>query len=104
MSGAALTWTIVAMAAVTFATRAWGLFVPAARLRGFGRRFLDFVPVAVFAGLAATGLPGDGALDTAWRLVSAAVTVVWVARTRTLAPGLLAGMTLYLIGRWLIGS
>ena len=94
-----LTWTIVAMAAVTYGARAWGLWLPATRPRGFARRFLDRVPVAVFAGLAATGLPGAGPLDGAWRLAAATVTVLVVARTRALAPGLLAGLALYLAAR-----
>jgi branched-subunit amino acid transport protein len=94
-----LSWTIAAMAAVTYGARAWGLWLPATRPRGFARRFLDGVPVAVFAGLAASGLPGAGPLDGAWRLAAATVTVLAVARTRALAPGLLAGLVLYLAAR-----
>jgi len=93
-----LTWTILAMAAVTFGVRLWGLLLPGAQLRGYGRRFLDAVPVAVFAALVAGGLPGTDATDGAWRLAAAAVTVV-VARTRGLAAGLLLGLGVYLTAR-----
>ena len=94
-----LTWTILAMAGVTYGVRLWGLLLPGARLRGVGRRFLDAVPVAVFAALAAGGLPGSDAADSVWRVAAAAVTVVVVARTRRLAPGLLSGLAVYLAVR-----
>lgn len=94
-----LTWTILAMAGVTYGVRLWGLVLPGTRLRGYGRRFLDLVPVAVFAALAAGGLEGAGAVDNAWRLAAAAVTVIVVARTHALAPGLLLGLALYLAVR-----
>jgi len=99
-----LGWTIVAMAAVTFGPRAWGLFLPATRLHGYGRRLVDLVPVAVFAALAATGLPGADLADGTWRLASAALTGVVVARTRALGPGLLAGLAAYLAVRALGGA
>ena len=93
-----LAWTILAMAGVTFGVRLWGLLLPGTRLRGYGRRFLDAVPVAVFAALVAGGLPGADAIDGAWRIAAAAATVV-VARTRGLAHGLLAGLAVYLAVR-----
>jgi len=91
-----LGWTIVGMAAVTFGTRLWGLVLPTARFRGAGRRFLDFVPVAVFAAMAAAGLPGADVADTAWRSGAALLTAVVAWRTRSLGPALLAGLALYL--------
>lgn len=94
-----LTWTILAMAGVTFGVRLWGLSLPSTRLRGYGRRFLDAVPVAVFAALVASGLPGGDAVDGAWRLAAAAVTAVVVARTRGLAIGLLLGLAVYMGAR-----
>jgi len=94
-----LTWTILAMAGVTYGVRLWGLLLPGTRLGGYGRRFLDLVPVAVFAALVAGGLPGTGAVDGAWRIAAATVTVTVVARTRGLAPGLLAGLAFYLAVR-----
>ncbi len=90
-----LGWTILAMAGVTYGVRLWGLTLPGTRLRGYGRRFLDLVPVAVFAALAAGGLEGTGTVDTIWRIAAATATVV-VARTRSLASGLLLGLALYL--------
>jgi branched-subunit amino acid transport protein len=93
-----LTWTIVAMAGVTYGVRLWGLLLPGTQLRGYGRRFLDLVPVAVFAALVAGGLPGSDAADGAWRIAAAAATVV-VARTRGLSAGLLLGLGVYLTAR-----
>ncbi len=94
-----LSWTILAMAGVTYGLRLWGLLLPGARLRGYGRRFLDAVPVAVFAALIAGGLPGADAVDGAWRIAAATVTALVVARTGGLAPGLLLGLAVYLAVR-----
>lgn len=94
-----MTWTILAMGLVTFLPRLWGLFLPTTRLRGFWQRFLDSVPVAVFAALVVPALPGEGLTDTAWRVLAASLTVVVGLRTRSLAPGLLAGLALYLTVR-----
>jgi branched-subunit amino acid transport protein len=91
--------TILAMAAVTFAVRLVGLLLPTARVPAFWRRFLTYVPVAVFAALLVPGLPGTDAADSAWRLAAAGVTGLLVWRTRSLAAGLLAGLMLYLIVR-----
>ena len=91
-----LAWTILAMAGVTYGVRLWGLLLPATQLRGYGRRFLDLVPVAVFAALVAGGLPGSDAADGAWRVAAATVTAIVVARTGGLAPGLLLGLSAYL--------
>lgn len=98
-----LTATILAMAAVTYASRLAGLLLPTTRIRGFWRRFLGYVPVAVFAALIVPGLPGADAADTAWRLAAAGVTALLVLRTRSLAPGLLGGLALYLAVRALAG-
>lgn len=94
-----MTWTILAMGLVTFLPRLWGLYLPAGRLRGFWRRFLDAVPIAVFAALVVPALPGDGWTDSGWRVLSALLTLVVGLRTRSLAPGLLAGLGLYLVVR-----
>jgi len=94
-----LTWTILAMAAVTFGVRLWGLTLPGTRLRGIGRRFLDHVPVAVFAALVAGGLPGSDAVDGAWRFAAAVVTALVAVRAGGLGPGLLLGLVLYLGAR-----
>jgi branched-subunit amino acid transport protein len=91
--------TILAMAAVTFAVRLGGLLLPTARVPSFWRRFLAYVPVAVFAALIVPGLPGTDATDTAWRLGAAAVTALLVWRTRSLGAGLVIGLTLYLVVR-----
>lgn len=94
-----LTWTVLAMAGVTYGVRLWGLLLPGTRLRGYGRRFLDLVPVAVFAALVAGGLPGTDAGDGAWRIAAATVTAIVVARTGGLARGLVSGLAIYLAVR-----
>jgi branched-subunit amino acid transport protein len=91
--------TILAMAAVTFAVRLIGLLVSTARVPSFWRRFLVYVPVAVFSALIVPGLPGMDATDSAWRVAAAAVTGLLVWRTRSLAPGLVGGLALYLVVR-----
>lgn len=91
--------TILAMAAVTFVVRYTGLLLPTARVPAFWRRFLTFVPVAVFAALIVPGLPGTHPSDTAWRLAAAALTGLVVGRTRSLGAGLLSGLALYAVVR-----
>jgi branched-subunit amino acid transport protein len=91
--------TILAMAAVTFAVRLGGLLLLTTRVPAFWQRFLGYVPVAVFAALIVPGMPGVDAVDTAWRVAAAALTALLVARTRSLAPGLVAGLALYLAVR-----
>lgn len=98
-----MTATILAMAAVTFAVRLVGLLLPTGRVRGFWRRFLAYVPVAVFAALIVPGLPGSGPADSLWRLAAAGLTAGVVLRTRSLAAGLLAGLAAYLAVRALAG-
>ena len=98
-----LAGAIVAMAAVTFAARWVGLMLPSTHVRGFWRRFLAYVPIAVFAALIVPGLPGVGVGDTAWRAAAAALTAFLALRTRSLAPALLGGLALYLMVRALGG-
>lgn len=99
-----LTLAIVAMAALTYATRLWGLMLPAARFEGLAQRFLALIPVAVFAALVVTGLPGSGPLDSAWRLAAAVLTggVVWWRGSFGL--GLLVGLGFYLLLRVSLGA
>ena len=92
-------WPFLARSGVTYATRLWGLLLPGARVRGYPRRVLDLVPVAVFAALVAQGLPGAGPVDSAWRAVAAAVTITLAVRTRSLGVALLLGLATYLAGR-----
>lgn len=103
MNESAIAPTIVAMAAVTFAARYAGLRLPTGRVRGYWRRFLSYVPTAVFAALIVPGLPGGDVGDSAWRIAAAAMTALLVLRTRSLAAGLLGGLTLYVAVRALFG-
>lgn len=91
--------TILAMATVTFAVRLAGLLAPTRRVPAYGRRFLAYVPIAVFAALIVPGLPGTDASDTTWRIAAGAVTGFLAWRTRAFAPGMLAGLALYLVVR-----
>ncbi len=91
---------ILGMAAVTYGPRLAGLWASGLELAPFWRRFLQFVPISVFAALIAPALPsptGD-ARETVLRLFAAgfAAAVVW--RARSLWLGLLVGMVAF----WLL--
>jgi len=95
MSGA-LWPVILAMGAVTYALRAGGFLVHDARLSPFLRRLLRNVPVAVFATLVATSVPGQDAPDTAARVAMLALAALLLARGARLLWVLLVGLGGYL--------
>lgn len=93
--------TILAAAAVTYALRLAG-FAP---LRPGQTLWLDgflrYVPVAVFAALAAPGLGGGGAQQLA-RLLGAAAAVLCALRVRQLWAIIAVGMAAFWLGRALL--
>jgi branched-subunit amino acid transport protein len=95
---------IVMMAALTYAIRLGGLLLPGARLAGPIGRFLSLIPVAVFAALIVTGLPGATAYDSAWRIGAALVTGGLVAWRGSFGLGVLVGFAAYLAARQTIGG
>lgn len=68
-----LTLAIVLMGASTYGLRLLGLALPTGHLAPFWRRLLDAVPVAAFASLIASSLPGTGAGDTLARMACVAL-------------------------------
>jgi branched-subunit amino acid transport protein len=99
-----LTFGILAMATLTYGIRLWGLLLPGARVSGFAARFLQFIPVAVFAALVVTGLPGADLRDSALRLAAALATGALVWWRGSFALGLLVGLGAYLAVRVAIGG
>lgn len=88
-----ITLTILLMAAVTYGPRLLGLSLSGLELPPFWLRFLQFVPVAVFAALVVPALPSGG--ETPVRLVAAVVAALVFWRMRSLWLGLLVGMTVF---------
>lgn len=88
---------IVAVAAVTYATRIAGFSLGKRAVPDAVNRFLMDVPVAVFAALIVPGLGLTG--DKPWpRLLGAGLAALVVSRTGKLWAALAAGMAAY----WLI--
>ena len=85
--------TIFLMAVVTYGPRSLGLSLSRATLPPFWTRFLQFVPVAVFAALIVPALPKAG--ETPVRLIAASVAALVLWRVRSLWLGLLVGMAVF---------
>ena len=92
-----MTALIVLMALVTYGPRLLGFALSGRRMPGFWRRFLRFVPVAVFAALTAPALPGSRG-EGGIRLLAATLTGLVLWRVRNLWLGILVGMA----GFWLL--
>ncbi len=94
---------VVAMAGITFASRAvflvWPRPVPTGRWGGF----LETFPLALFVALATLGLAApDGGPEAGIGLVAATGGVVGAVITRRSLPGvLLVGGAFYWVARWL---
>ena len=104
MTEGGVTATIVGMALATYLLRAWGLFAPTGRLRGFAQAWLERIPVGVFAALVAIGLPGVDGTDGAWRFAAAGVAAFMVARGWPLGVAMAVGLGVYLAARSLGGA
>ena len=85
--------TILLMAFVTYGPRLLGLSLAKISLPPFWTRFLQFVPVAVFAALVVPALPKAG--ETPLRLIAAGVAALVLWRVRSLWFGLLVGMAVF---------
>ena len=88
---------IVAVAVVTYLTRISGFLIGRRTLPAELNRFLNYVPVAVFAGLVTTNF-NAGQSDMLPRLIGVAAASIAVLRFRQLWIGLFAGMAVY----WLV--
>lgn len=85
--------TILLMALVTYVPRLLGVSLPRLELPPFWSRFLQFVPIAVFAALVVPELPRGE--ETPIRLLAAAVAALVFWRIRSLWFGLLVGMVVF---------
>lgn len=94
--------TLLAMAVLTYGLRLAGFALPTARLAPFWRRWLDHVPVAVFAALIAASLPGSSPTDTAVRTACLALGGALLARRVPLAAVLTTSLLAYLALRALV--
>jgi branched-subunit amino acid transport protein len=66
-------WVIVAMAAITYASRAVFLLWPRSIPEGYLGRFLELFPLALFVSIATLGLAApEGEIDATIALVAAA--------------------------------
>ena len=92
---------ILAVAAVTYATRLAGFALGRSAVPPAVERFLAYVPVAAFAALVVPGLAAGGEL--APRLLAATAAAVSVLRSGKLWAGLAAGMAAYWAVRALVG-
>lgn len=81
------------MAAATYGPRLLGLSLARLTLPPFWGRFLNFVPVAVFAALVVPALPRGE--ETPVRLVAALLATLVFWRVRSLWLGLLVGMAAF---------
>ncbi len=88
---------IIFMALVTYGPRLLGFLLSGRDLSGFWRRFLHFVPVAVFAALTAPALPGERG-EGGVRLLAAVLAGLVLWRVGSLWLGILVGMS----GFWLL--
>ena len=85
------------MALVTYGPRLLGFSLSKRDVSSFWLRFLNFVPIAVFAALVVPGLPGDqGELDI--RVLAAALAGLVMWRVRSLWLGIAVGMAAF----WLL--
>ena len=92
---------ILAVAAVTYATRLAGFALGRRPVPPAVEWFLAFVPIAAFAALVAPGLAVGGEL--APRLLAATAAAIAVLRSGKLWAGLAAGMAAYWVARALSG-
>lgn len=91
------TLIILAMALVTFVPRLAGFLLASSQLPAFWRRFLHFVPVAVFAALVVPALPGEPG-ETPVRLIAAALSALALYYAKSLWIGIAVGMGVF----WLL--
>lgn len=93
---------ILAAAVITYLTRVTGFYLRADRLSPRFKGFLDDVPIAAFAALAAPGILTGGD-ETGPRIVAALVAAVFVWKFRTLWICIVTGVAAYWIARLAMG-
>ena len=94
---------IVAAAVITYLTRITGFYLRADRFPPRFKQFLDDVPIAAFAALAAPGILAGGD-ETGPRLIAALVAAAFVWKFRTLWICIVTGFAAYWLARWAMGA
>jgi branched-subunit amino acid transport protein len=94
MSGSPYIGLIVAVAVVTYLTRISGFVIGQRNLPEWLGRFLQFVPVSVFAALVTTNF-NAGQADMLPRLIGVTAAAVAVLRFKQLWIGLASGMACF---------
>jgi branched-subunit amino acid transport protein len=102
MSGSPYAGLIVAVAVVTYLTRISGFVIGQRNLPEWLGRFLQYVPVAVFAALVTTNF-NAGQADMLPRLIGVAAAAISVVRFRQLWIGLASGMASFWLACALFG-
>jgi branched-subunit amino acid transport protein len=93
---------IVAAAVITYLTRITGFYLRADRFSARFKQFLDDVPIAAFAALAAPGILAGGD-ETGPRTVAALVAAVFVWKFRKLWVCIVTGFAAYWLARLALG-
>lgn len=94
---------IAAAAVITYLTRITGFYLRADRFSPRFKQFLDDVPIAAFAALAAPGILASGD-ETGPLLVAALVAAFFVWKFRALWLCIATGFTAYWLARLLMGT
>lgn len=93
---------ILAAAVITYLTRITGFYLRADRLSPRFKRFLDDVPIAAFAALAAPGILSGGD-ETAPRIAAAIVAAFFTWKFRKLWLCIATGFAAYWLARLIVG-
>lgn len=93
---------IIAAAVITYLTRVTGFYLRADRFSPRFKQFLDDVPIAAFAALAAPGVLAGGD-ENIPRTVAALVAAAFVWKFRTLWVCILTGFIAYWLARFALG-
>jgi branched-subunit amino acid transport protein len=102
MSGGPYVGLIVAVAVVTYLTRISGFAIGQRSLPEWLSRFLQYVPVAIFAALVTTNF-NAGQADMLPRLIGVIAAAIAVMRFRQLWIGLVSGMACFWLACALFG-
>jgi branched-subunit amino acid transport protein len=102
MSGSPYVGLIVAVAVVTYLSRISGFVIGQRNLPEWLSRFLQYVPVAVFAALVTTNF-NAGHADMLPRLIGVVAAAIAVVRFRQLWIGLVSGMACFWLACALFG-
>jgi branched-subunit amino acid transport protein len=93
---------ILAAAVITYLTRITGFYLRADRFSPRFKQFLDDVPIAAFAALAAPGILAGGD-ENGPRIVAALVAAVFVYKFQKLWVCVVTGLAAYWMARLVMG-